>query len=300
MKKREFIVREEIMLLEFLMQQYEGVSKTRIKEMLAKEVWVDGRKTTQFNYVLKPGAVVSVEKLGYKERYKPRDLEILYEDEYLVVINKASGLLSNSKNAMDKTAISELNRYFAYTKQRCNAHIVHRLDRDTSGLMVVSKTKEVSRRFESDWKEYVNDRAYVAVVWGKMEKKRDTITTWLTDGEYCVLSSPVDNGGKIAITHYEVKQSNGRYSLLELRLDTGRRNQIRVQMRELGNPVVKDPMYGYKEDDAPIKRLALHAFKLCFTHPITGKKMEFATEYPAEFEQLMGNFAYKPYRRGNK
>ena len=164
----------------------------------------------------------------------------------------------------------------------------------------MSKSKEVSRRFEADWKGYVYDRAYVAVVWGKVEKRRDTITTWLTDGEYCVLSSPVDNGGKIAITHYEVKQSNGRYSLLELRLDTGRRNKIRVQMREMGNPVVKDPMYGYKEDEAPIKRLALHAFKLCFKHPITGRELEFVTEYPEEFEQLMGMRVHQAYRREKK
>lgn len=287
MKIREIIVDEETTLLPFLMKHCEGASRTRVKEILAKEVWVNGRKITQFDYALHEGMKVSIERLGYKEKFVPRNLSIVYEDEHLVVINKASGLLSNSRNIADRTAITELNQYFASTKQKCNAHIVHRLDRDTSGLMVVSKSKEVSRKFEADWKGLVFDRAYVAVVWGQLERKRDTITTWLTDGEYCVLSSPVDNGGKIAVTHYEVKRSNGRYSLVELRLDTGRRNQIRVQMRGLGHPVVKDPMYGYKEDESSIKRLALHAFKLCFYHPITRKPLRFETPYPDEFQQLL-------------
>ena len=165
--------------------------------------------------------------------------------------------------------------------------MVHRLDRDTSGLMLVAKSKEVSRKFEEDWKGIVYDRAYVAVVWGVLEEKEDTITTWLTDGRYCVLSSPTDNGGKKAVTHYVVKKRSRKFTLIELRLDTGRRNQIRVQMRELGHPVVHDPMYGYKEDAAPINRLALHAFRLCFVHPVTGRKLQFSTPYPSAFEKLM-------------
>jgi len=274
-------------LLEFLEQKMPDSSRTKVKEILAHNVFVNGRRNSQFNFQLQPGMTVSVEKLGMKDKYRPRELDILYEDAYLMVVDKHEGLLSYSKNTNDNTVITVLNKYLYLTHRRCHAHIVHRLDRDTSGLMVVAKSKEVSRLFEADWKGIVYDRAYVAVAWGKVEPREGTIRSWLTDGEYCVLSSPTDNGGKLAVTHYKVVKRSRRYSLLELRLETGRRNQIRVHLREEKHPVVHDPMYGYKDDISPIDRLALHAFKLGFVHPVTGKKMEFSTPYPPSFLKLM-------------
>lgn len=286
-KQIEYKVSDNCELLQFLLEQMPDSSKSKVKELLSHSVCVNGRHVTQYNYPLQPGMVVTIEKVGYKERLKPRDLDIVYEDDHLFVINKHEGLLSYSKKPNDTTVITVLNRYLSLTHQHYTAHIVHRLDRDTSGLMVVAKSKQVSQRFEADWKGLVNDRAYVAVAWGKMEPKEGTIKSWLTDGEYCVLSSPTDNGGKLAVTHYKVVRTSRRYSLLELRLDTGRRNQIRVHLREEKHPVVHDPMYGYKDDVSPINRLALHAFRLGFTHPITGKKLKFETPYPSAFEKLM-------------
>jgi 23S rRNA pseudouridine1911/1915/1917 synthase len=133
----------------------------------------------------------------------------------------------------------------------------------------------------------VFDRRYVAVAWGHIEPPKGEIRSWLTDGEYCVLSSPTDNGGKLAVTHYEVRQASRRYSLVDLKLDTGRRNQIRVHLRELKHPVVHDPMYGYKDDISPVARLCLHAYRLCFTHPVTGKRMKYETPVPSAFMKLM-------------
>lgn len=287
MKQTEYKVRESQELLQFLMEQMPDSSRSKVKELLSHNVCVDGRRVSQYNFPLQPGQVVTIEKAGWKERLKPHDLDIVYEDEHLFVVNKHEGLLSNSKRPNERTVITVLNRYLSLTHQRCNAHIVHRLDRDTSGLMVVSKSKEVSQRFEADWKGLVSDRAYVAVAWGKLEPEKGTIKSWLTDGEYCVLSSPTDNGGKLAVTHYKVVRTSRRYSLVELRLDTGRRNQIRVHLREEKHPVVHDPMYGYKDDVSPINRLALHAFRLGFTHPVTGRKLVFETPYPTSFEKLM-------------
>lgn len=287
MKTTEYKVTENTELLAFLMEQLKDMSRTKVKEILAHNVRVDGRKTSQFNFPLLPGMTVTIGRPEYRERFKLKDLDIVYEDDHLLVINKHEGLVSYSKKPADRTAITLLNQYLDYTHQRCTAHVVHRLDRDTSGLMVVAKTKEVARKFEEDWKGRVYDRAYVAVVWGKVEPQKDTITSWLTDGEFCVLSSPTDNGGKKAVTHYEVKKYSHRYSLLELKLDTGRRNQIRVHMRELKHPVVHDPMYGYKDDVSPISRLGLHAFRLCFKHPVTGRNLKFETPYPSSFMKLM-------------
>lgn len=287
MKQIEYIVREPKELLEFLIEQMSESSRSKVKELLAHNVYVDGRRTSQFNFPLQKGMKVSIEKASFKDRLRPRDLDIVYEDQHLFVVNKHEGLLSYSKFPNDKTVISVLNQYLAATHQRCHAHIVHRLDRDTSGLMVVSKSKEVSQKFEEDWKGMVFDRRYVAVAWGHLEQSRGEVKSWFTDGEYCVLSSPTDNGGKLAITHYEVVQTSRRYSLVELKLDTGRRNQIRVHMRDLQHPVVHDPMYGYKDDLSPINRLCLHAFRLCFTHPVTGKRLKFETPVPTSFLKLM-------------
>lgn len=286
-KENNFEVKKADELLHFLTLQLPDTSRTRIKEMLAHEVYVDNHKVTQYNYPLQPGMTVRIRRKGFKERFLPRELDLLFEDEYLLVINKHEGLLSNSKNPSDRTVISLLNRYLSATHQKAHAHIVHRLDRDTSGLMIVSKSKEVSQQFEADWKGMVYDRAYVAVAWGDISPDKDTIQSWFTDGEYCVLSSPVDNGGKLAVTHYEVKRRSRRYSLLELHLDTGRRNQIRVHLRDIKHPIVHDPMYGYKDDISPINRLALHAFKLCFIHPVTKRRMKFETPYPSQFVHLM-------------
>ena len=286
-KQVEFKVSAGCELLQFLLEQMPDSSRSKVKELLSHSVCVDGRHVTQYNYPLQPGMIVTIEKVGYKERLKPRDLDIVYEDEHLFVVNKHEGLLSYSKKPTDNTVITVLNRYLQLTHQHYTAHIVHRLDRDTSGLMVVAKSKQVSQRFEADWKGLVTDRAYVAVAWGKLEPPEGTIKSWLTDGQYCVLSSPTDNGGKLAVTHYKTVRTSRRYSLLELQLDTGRRNQIRVHLREEKHPVVHDPMYGYKDDVSPIGRLALHAFRLGFTHPITGKKLKFETPYPKSFEKLM-------------
>ncbi len=287
MKQNEYIVSEPKELLTFLQEIMPDSSRTKVKELLAHNVYVNGRRTSQFNFPLQKGMKVSVEKATGRDRLRPRDLDIVYEDQHLLVVNKHEGLLSYSKFPNDKTVITVLNDYLAASHQRCHAHIVHRLDRDTSGLMVVSKSKEVSQKFEEDWKGMVFDRRYVAVAWGKIEPSRGEVRSWFTDGEYCVLSSPTDNGGKLAVTHYEVKQTSRRYSLVELKLDTGRRNQIRVHLRDLQHPVVHDPMYGYKEDLSPVNRLCLHAFRLCFTHPVTGKRMKFETPVPAAFLKLM-------------
>ena len=273
----EWKVDKKAELLEFLMEKMEGSSRTKVKETLARNVMVDGRKVTQYNFPLMEGMTVTVGKADFKKRWTPRDVDIVYEDQWLLVVNKREGLVSYSRKAGDVTMISEVNGYLEATRQKCHAHVVHRLDRDTSGLMVVAKSKEVARKFEENWKERVYDRKYVAVVWGKLEEKDGVIRSWLTDGEYCVLSSWEDNGGKEAVTRYRVVKESRRYTMVDLKLDTGRRNQIRVHAREIGHPVVKDPMYGYKDDISPINRLALHAYRLCFFHPVTGKKMEYET-----------------------
>ena len=281
----KFNVVEPAGLMDFLMKKLDGISRTKVKHILAnKVVSVDGERTTQFDFALQPGMVVEIGKPTAKERFHNPKLEIVYEDKYLLVINKKEGLLTNSPTKEQETAQSILNQYFIATQQRCRAHTIHRLDRDTSGLMLFAKDKKVALMFEEDWKNTVYDRRYVAVVSGEMEERDGKVASWLKDNKaFITYSSKTDNGGKYAETFYEVLISNRRYSLVELRLETGRKNQIRVHMQDIGHPVVGDPKYG--NGDNSLGRLCLHAYKLCFRHPVKGTDLEFETPFPAVFEK---------------
>lgn len=286
MKTLEKEVKEPMQLSEFIAKVFPDCSRTKQKEILTRRVVINSRRVTRYDFPLEAGMKVTF--VGDENRRKPMmgKMPIVYEDRYLMVVDKPVGLLSSSTNSEDITVISQLNEYFIRRRSKQRVHIVHRLDRDTSGLLLVAKSKEVSRALEMNWKEQVYDRAYVAVTWGTPVPRDGMVRSWLTDGEYCVLSSPVDNGGKLAITHYKTLKNSGRYALVQMQLETGRRNQIRVHMREIGHPLLKDPIYGYKEDNSPLRRLALHAFRLCFHHPVTGEDVRLETPIPEEFLKL--------------
>ena len=282
----KFNVGEDSKLMEFIMRKLDGISRNKAKRMLVNGyIIINGEHVTQYDYELHKGTVVEIKKPSERERFKSKWLDIVYEDKYIVVINKREGILTNSPTKDQDTAQAVLNQYFIASKQRCRAHTVHRLDRDTSGLMIFAKDKKVALMFEEDWKNIVYDRRYVAVLSGTPEPRTGTVESWLKDNKaFVTYSSPTDNGGKFAVTDYEVLISNKRYSLVELHLETGRKNQIRVHMQDLGHPVVGDNKYG--NGDNPIGRLALHAYKLCFRHPLKEKNMEFETPFPEAFERL--------------
>ena len=283
MKTVEIEVKEPIKLMELLEKIFPDSSRSKRKEILAHRVVVASRRITQYDFPLAAGMKVTIEGDEDRNKLMRGKMPIVFEDHYLMVVNKPVGLLSSGIHPNDKSVISELNNYFIRRRSRQRAHVVHRLDRDTSGLLLVAKSKDVARELEHNWKERVFDRAYVAVCWGAPVPSSGMVRSWLTDGEFCVESSPTDNGGKLAITHYKTLRKNRRFALMQMSLETGRRNQIRVHMRDLGHPLLKDPIYGYRDDDSPINRLALHAFRLCFYHPVTGKEMRFETEIPNEF-----------------
>jgi 23S rRNA pseudouridine1911/1915/1917 synthase len=196
------------------------------------------------------------------------------------------GLLSvNTDRQKERTAYHILTEYVQRSGRHHQIYIVHRLDRDTSGLMMFAKDEKTQRTLRDNWHDIVTDRRYIAVVSGEMEKDSGTVISWLTDRTLYVYSSPTDDGGAKSITHYRtIKRGNG-LSLVELNLETGRKNQIRVHMQDLGHPIIGDGRYGIEEIN-PIGRLALHAFKLCFYHPVTGEQIKFETSYPQNFKNL--------------
>ena len=286
-KYTDYTVREEIGLMDYLAKLMPEASRTKLKSLLSKRlVLVDNVITTQFNYLLKPGMKVQISRAKAGKEFHNKFLKLLYEDAYIIVVEKKEGLLSvKTDREKERTAWSFLTEYLQKTDRRAQAYVVHRLDRDTSGIMMFAKDEKTQRTLRDNWHEIVFDRRYVAVVAGEMEREAGKVESWLTDRKLYVQSSPVDDGGQYAATHYHtIKRGNG-YSLMELKLETGRKNQIRVHMADLGHPVVGDGRYGV-EDLNPLGRLALHAFKLCFYHPVTREPMKFETPYPADFKRL--------------
>ena len=289
-KYSEHTVREETTLLEFLMKELSGISRNRAKDILAGHgVTVDRQQTTRFDLPLRPGQVVRISKHKGGSQLLNRYVRIVYEDKDLVVIEKAEGILSMPATAKQYSVKQVLDEYFEKRHFKCTAHVVHRLDRETSGLMMYAKNLETAQILEDNWHEIVYDRRYIAVVSGQVEQDGGTIQSWLKDNKaYITYSSPEDpGGGKFAITHYHTLQRNDRYSLLELKLETGRKNQIRVHMQDIGHPVVGDRKYGNGSD--PIHRLCLHAYRLHFYHPRTGEPLYFETTIPREFKHLFIN-----------
>lgn len=274
-------------LMDFLMKKMAGISRTRVKALLTNRVvLVDNTIQTLYNYPLQPGMCVQISKEKHKHEFRHPMLKILYEDAYIIVVEKKEGLLSvATERQKERTAQHILNEYVKRIHRGNRIYVVHRLDRETSGIMMYAKDEKTQHTLRDNWHDLVRDRRYVAIVAGDMEQDEGTVRSWLTDRKLYVSSSPVDDGGKYSVTHYHtIKRANG-FSLLELNLETGRKNQIRVHMQSLGHPVVGDERYGCEVN--PLGRLALHAFKLCFYHPVTHEWMEFETLYPAPFKTLM-------------
>jgi 23S rRNA pseudouridine1911/1915/1917 synthase len=281
-----FVVSEEMPLLDFLLANV-NQSRTKIKATLqGRGIKVNGKTVTQFDFMLQPKMKVAVSKTKRNQQsFKSRYVKIVYEDKWIIVVEKNIGILSMAAGHSSLNVKSVLDDYFHKSRQKCTAHVVHRLDRDTSGLMVYAKDLQTEQILEHNWHQIVYDRRYVAILSGEMEQDEGTIQNWLKDNKaYVTYSSPFDNGGKLAISHFHVLSRTTEHSLVEFQLETGRKNQIRVHAADMGHPVCGDSKYGNGDD--PIHRLCLHAWLLCFTHPVTGEPMEFETPIPTSFKQL--------------
>ncbi len=278
-------VRGDDTLLEWLFKNVKQ-SKNKSKATLAgRGIKVNNKVVTQFDHQLHAGDHIAISRSKLNDKFKSRYVKIVYEDRWLVVVEKNIGILSMAAGRASLNVKSVLDDYFQKTRQNCRAHVVHRLDRDTSGLMVYAKDIDTEQILEHNWHEIVYDRRYVAVVSGEMEEDQGTIANWLKDNKsFVTYSSPTDNGGKYAVTHFTTLERHTDYSLVEFQLETGRKNQIRVHAKDIGHPVCGDVKYGNGHN--PIHRLCLHASILCFYHPVTNELMEFETPIPTPFRKL--------------
>ncbi len=282
------LVDEPNELMKFLIEKIPAKGRNNIKSLLThRQVLVDGQVVSQYNHPLGVGQEVLIKWSLVRDEEQDRGgLKIIYEDPLIIVIDKPAGLLSiASDKEKEYTAYHQLTDYVRRDDPDQRIFIVHRLDRDTSGVMLFAKNEEVKHQLQGAWKDIVVDRAYVAVVEGRVENQEGTVKSWLKETKTKLMYSSTKPGdGLEAITHYKVLQTSAEYSLLEIRLETGRKNQIRVHMKDLGHSIIGDKKYGAHSN--PIARLGLHAHILAFHHPLSGELMRFETEVPKKFTRL--------------
>ena len=285
---QNFAVEAPAPLLEFLYAAMPERKKTAVKSLLKYgHVMTAGEVVRQFDYPLTPGMTVSVNFTRPFVVFYNRRVKLVYEDDDIIVINKGYGLLSMGNDKIkDGTAYSIIREYIKTKDPRNKLFIVHRLDQHTSGLMVFAKSIEAKEALQHNWNNRVLRRQYVCVVEGKVLQPQGEVRGLLAENsQHIVYVTDDPRVGKPALTRYSVVKSANGYTLLEVELETGRKNQIRVHMKELGHPIVGDRKYGAKT--SPINRLALHAMTLRFVHPITKKLMDFSTPVPNSFQSMV-------------
>lgn len=282
-----FKVKEQNELMKFLIENLPNKNRNNIKSLLKnKQVLVDDAAISQFNHPLNPGQEVMITESRFSDK-DMKGIKVVYEDEYLIAVEKASGILSIATDKeREKTAYNIVKNYVKSRNPLEKLFIVHRLDRETSGVMIFAKTEEMQQILQTNWQKMVLERTYVAVVEGKVEKNSDTIISYLKENSaFVTFSSDKEiEGSKKAVTHYTVLKRSKGFSLVEANIETGRKNQIRVHMQSLGHSVVGDKKYGATTN--PLGRLGLHAKSIIFKHPKTGKILSFQTGIPAKFSGM--------------
>ena len=295
---KEYKVTHECELLEFLFEIFKDSSKNSVKSLLSNHrVLVDGAPVSQFNYKLFPGDTVMIAKTAIKQKARS-NLPIIYEDDEIIVIDKPSGLLSvASDKEKGVTAFRIINDYVQQKDKHNRIFVVHRIDEDTSGVLMFVKDSKLRDALQDKWNDLVSKRGYFAIIEGEMKEKEGTITSYLKKNSLNLMYSSSKKGdGQYAITHYKTIKSNGKYSLLDVNIDSGRKNQIRVHFGEKGHNIIGDDKYGNPSN--PLGRLGLHAYELILTHPFTGKELKFHANMPKDFLALLdGTYVKKVIKK---
>ena len=285
-ERRLLTAEEETTLLPFLLLRVKDKSRNTVKGLLSRrQVLVDGRVVTRFDAPLAPCQRVELlpkSSAGAAELPFP----ILYEDAGLIAVDKPAGLLSmGNEKERRRTAYRAVSEYVKAREPGRRLFIVHRLDRDTSGVLVFAKDEGLKRALQDNWEKLVKQRGYTAAVEGTLPQAEGTVRSWLHEtATHLVYSGPRGRDAKEAVTHYRAVMERRGYTLAEVEIDTGRKNQIRVHMGDLGCPIAGDRQYGAKTD--PMGRLALHAGVLVLTDPRTKKDLTLKAPLPAPFRKL--------------
>ena len=280
----KLIVEKEGELLDYLYNNLD-MPKKRIKQYLTHgSIYVNNNKTTKYNYKVVPGMIIAISTDNKNTKTLPFD--ILFEDEHIIVVNKPSGLLTiATQKEKEKTLYHIVREYLISKNRNARIFIVHRLDKDTSGIVVLAKDEKTKNKLQENWNNYVSLREYVAVVHGILNKESDRIVQNLKETKTNLVYVSKDKDGKEAITNYNLIKNNDNYSLVSINIETGRKNQIRVAFQTIKHPIVGDKKYGFSNDKEP--RLYLHANRLKMYYPELKKDILFETQIPSEFKKIM-------------
>jgi len=263
-------------LLDFLYENVKEYNKKDIKTFLKYgSILVNNKVITKYNYQLKDNDVITINKYN-----KDKNIDIIYEDKDLIVVNKESGILVvDNETNKNKTLYNLVSEYVKTKNKNNKIFIVHRLDQDTSGIVVFAKNENIKKLLQDNWNDIVLTRKYIAIVEGNINNE-GIIKNYLEENKNHYVY--VSKNGKLAITEYKKIKSNNKYSWVDINLKTGRKNQIRVHFKSINHPVVGDIKYGNKSDE--FKRLCLHAYELSLINPINNKKMVFNSPIPKSFK----------------
>ena len=285
---KKYIVKNNCRLIDFLFEIFPSKSRNNIKMLLSKKlVLVDGAPISQFDFEVVKGDVIQISPVSVsKTKQKASKLKILYEDENYLVINKPAGLLSI---ATDKektiTAYRLCMDYVRSQDIHSRIFVTHRIDKETSGVLMFTKNEKLRNILQDNWNDLVVDREYIALIEGKMEKEEGTIVSWLRESDTNLMYSARKKGdGQKAITKYKTIMSNDKYSLMDVHIETGRKNQIRVHFKEANHPIVGDEKY--LSTCSPIARLGLHAKKLVIKNPLNDEIMTFVANEDPIFKKV--------------
>ena len=271
-------------LLETLYVLFKDLSKKKIKNYLKDGgVLLNGKVVTKFNTPVKKNDIIELSKIN--KTHKKSNLDIIYEDEYFFVINKPAGLLSiSTTKEKEKTAYHQVREFIKNRKKSDKIFVLHRLDKDTSGVLVFVKDNTLKNLLQNNWDKYVKTREYVALVTGNV-KDVDDYTCYLKEigPDKVIVTNKKE--GKIAVTSLKTINKNNKYSLVKVNIKTGRRNQIRVVLNHLGSPIVGDKKYGGIKSN----RLYLHASKLTITNPLNNKTYTFESSVTTSFKKVFKN-----------
>jgi 23S rRNA pseudouridine1911/1915/1917 synthase len=293
-KKREsrtfFTVKEEVNLYDFIFSKMGGMSKTSVKNLLTKgQVKVNEKIATQYNLPLKPNDKIEINFVKASVGLTSSKLSLVYEDDNFIVINKSAGLLSVATDKQESaTAFRIVMNHIKKLDKNNRIYIIHRLDRDISGLLIFAKDRDTQMIIQKNWHKLVKKNNYLALVEGTIEKENGTIHSWLVEEPKSkkVYSFDYDNGGLESFTDYKVIKHFPKNTLMEINPRTGRKNQIRVHMQSIGHPIVGDKKYGGSK--SPIGRVGLHAYQLEFIHPITKKLISLEAAIPEKIASFRG------------
>ena len=279
----KIIVKKDGELLDYLVNNID-MPRKKIKEYLTHgSIIVNNTKTTKYDYKVYSGNTIIINTKNNNKYELPFD--IIYEDKHIIVVNKPSNLLTiSTDNEKYNTLYHMVREYVKNINKNNRIFIVHRLDKDTSGVILFAKDEKTKNMLQDNWNEIVKERNYIAIVHGNVLKDEDTIINYLNETKTNLVYTTTKDKGKEAITHYKVLSKNKLYTELNINISTGRKNQIRVTLKELGNPILGDKTYGIKDE---YKRLFLHANRLKIYYPYIKKDILFETKIPIEFKKIM-------------